>query len=61
MIPGSLSIRRDMMFDIPFLTDFIALQHSRRAVVDRHVQLANAHRLRHEFKLQDQHCNRDLP
>ena len=54
MTPGSLAFRRDTMFDIPFLTDFIALQHSHHAVVDQCVQLANAHRLRHEFKLQDQ-------
>ena len=54
MTPGSLAFRRDMMFDIPFLMDFIALQHSCQAVVDQRVQLANAHCLRHEFKLQDQ-------
>ena len=42
------------MFDTPFLTDFIALQHSCQAVVDKRVQLDNAHRLRHEFQLQDQ-------
>ena len=54
MTPGSLAFRHDMMFDIPFLTDFIALQHSCQAVVDQRVQLGNAHRLRHEFKLQDQ-------
>ena len=54
MTPGSLAFRRDMLFDIPFLTDFIALKHSRQAVVDKRVQLANAHRLRHEFRLQDQ-------
>ena len=54
MTPGSLAFRRDMMFDIPILTDFIALQHSRQAVVDKRVQLANTHRLRHEFQLQDQ-------
>ena len=54
MTPGSLAFRRDMLFNIPFLTDFIALKHSRQAVVDKCVQLANAHRLRHEFRLQDQ-------
>ena len=30
------------------------LQHSRQVVVDKRVQLANTHRLRHEFQLQDQ-------
>ena len=43
MTPGSLALRCDMMFDIPFLTDFIALQHSRQAVIDQRVQRANAH------------------
>ena len=43
-----------MMFDIPFLTDFIALQHSHQAVIDQCVQRANAHRLHHEFQIHDQ-------
>ena len=54
MTPGSLAFRRDMMFDIPFLTDFIALQHSCQAVIDQRVQRANAHHLRHEFQIHDQ-------
>ena len=53
MTPGSLAFRRDMMFDIPFLTDFIALQHSCQAVIDQRVQRANAHRLCHEFQIHD--------
>ena len=54
MTPGSLAFRRDMMFDIPFLMDFIGLRHSHQAVVEKSVELANAHRLHHTFKLQDQ-------
>ena len=54
MTPGSLALQRDMMFDIPFLTDFITLQHSRQAVIDQCVQRANAHHLRHEFQIHDQ-------
>ena len=54
MTPGSLAYQRDMMFGIPFLTDFIALQHSCQAVIDQHVQKANSHHLHHEFQINDQ-------
>ena len=40
------------MFDIPFLTDFIALQLSSQAVIDQRVQRANAHHLR-QFQIHD--------
>ena len=43
-----------MMFNIPFLTDFIALQHSCQAVIDQHVQITNAQCLRHELQIHDQ-------
>ena len=54
MTPGALSFQRDMMFDIPFPTDFIALQHSCQAVINQRVQIANAQRLHHEFQIHDQ-------
>ena len=54
MTPSALAFCCDMMFDIPFLMDFIVLQHSRQAVIDQHVQIANAQCLRHEFQIHDQ-------
>ena len=54
MTPGSLAFRHDMMFDIPFLTDFITIQHSCQAVIDQCVQSVDAHCLRHEFQIHDQ-------
>ena len=54
MTPGALAFRHDMMFNIPFLMDFITLQHSHQALIDQCVQIANAQRLHHEFQIHDQ-------
>ena len=54
LTPGSFAFRRDMFFDLPFLTDILALQTTRQQLVDTRLLRANANRISHDYQVSDQ-------
>ena len=43
-----------MFFDLPFLTDIIALQNTHQQLVDSHLLKENSLRIKHDYKIGDQ-------
>ena len=54
LTPGSFAFHRDMFFDLPFLTDILALQNTRQNLVDMRLLRANASRISHDYQVADQ-------
>ena len=54
LTPGSFAFRRDMFFDLPFLTDILALQTTRQQLVDTRLLRENANRISHDYQVSDQ-------
>ena len=54
LTPGSFAFRQDMFFDLPFLTDVIALQSTCQQLVDSHLLKENASRIKHDYWIGDQ-------
>ena len=54
LTPGSFAFRRDMFFDLPFLTDILALQTTRQQLVDTRLLRENATRISHDYQVSDQ-------
>ena len=54
LMPGSFAFHRDMFFDLPFLTNIVALQQTRQNVVDTCLFCENASRILHDYKVDDQ-------
>ena len=53
LTPGSFAFRRDMFFDLPFLTDIIALQNTRQHLVDTRLLRENAARISNDYRFAD--------
>ena len=53
LTPGSFAFWRDMFFDLPFLTDIIALQNNRQHLVDTRLLRENASRISHDYRVAD--------
>ena len=53
LTPGSFAFRRDMFFDLPFLTDIIALQNTWQHLVDTCLLRENASRISHDYRVAD--------
>ena len=51
---GSFAFRRDMFFDLPFLTDILMLQNTRQHLVDMRLLCENAARFSHDYQVSDQ-------
>ena len=51
---GSFPFRRDMFFDLPLLTDVIALQNTRQQLVDSRLLTENSSRIKHDYKIGNQ-------
>ena len=49
LMPGSFAFCRDMFFDLPFLTDIVALQETRQNLVDTPFFHENASRISHDY------------
>jgi hypothetical protein len=49
--PGSLAFSCNMLLDIPFITDFVALKASRQLQIDKHLLHANASHCPHDFSV----------
>ena len=43
-----------MFFDLPFLTDILALQNTRQQLVDSQLLKENSSRIKHNYKIGDQ-------
>ena len=54
LTPGSFLFRQDMFFDLPFLTDSVALQETHQNLVDTRLFHENASRISHDYKVNDQ-------
>ena len=54
LTPGSFAFRHNMFFDLPFLTDIIALQNTRQHLVDTCLLRKNAVRISHDYQVADQ-------
>ena len=59
LTPGGLVFRRDMYLDIPLIADILTLQTIRQQGIDQRLLKANAQRLHHEFKVNDQVLKRN--
>jgi len=57
--PGSLVFSRDMLVNIPFVADFLALQNSRQLQIDKRLLRANASHISHDYKVNDLIMARD--
>ena len=53
LTPGSFAFHRDMFFDLPLLTDIIALQNTRQQLVDSRLLKENSSRIKHDYKIGD--------
>ena len=51
--PGSLAFARDMLLDLPFIADFVALQQSRQLKIDKRLLQVNSKRIPHDFAVND--------
>ena len=54
LTPGSFAFRHNMFFDLPFLTDIIALQNTRQHLVDTPLLRENAAHISHDYQVDDQ-------
>ena len=54
LTPGSFAFRRDMFFDLPLLTDIMALQNTSQQLVDSRLFKENSSRIKHDYKTGDQ-------
>ena len=54
LTPGSFAFRRDMVFDLPFLTNIIALQNTQQHLVDTRLLQENAAQISHNYHMSDQ-------
>ena len=54
MSPGAVAFRRDMHFNIPLIADIMTLSQMRQAQIDKRLILANAKRIRHDYKKEEQ-------
>ena len=54
LTPGSFAFRQDMFFDLPLLTDMMALQNTRQQLVDSRLLKENSSRIKHDYKISDQ-------
>ena len=50
LTPGSFAFHWDMFFDLPFLTDIIALQNTHQQLVDSCLLKENSSRIKHDYK-----------
>ena len=53
LTPGSFAFRHDMFFDLPFLTDIVALQETHQTLVDTCLFHENASHISHDYKVND--------
>ena len=53
LTPGSFAFCRDMFFDLPLLTDIIALQNTRQQLVDSRQLKENSPRIKHDYRIGD--------
>lgn len=51
--PGSLVFQRDMLLDIPIISDILTLTQHRQAMIDKRLLRANAARISHDYKVGD--------
>ena len=54
LTPGSFTFRHDMFFDLPFLTDILALQNTQQHLVDTCLLRENAACISHNYQVSDQ-------
>ena len=54
LTPCSFAFRRDMFFDLPFLTNIIALQNTQQHLVDMHLLRKNTACISHDYQVADQ-------
>ena len=54
LTPGSFAFRRGMFFDLPLLTDIMALQNTRQRLVDSRLLKEISSRIKHDYKIGDQ-------
>ena len=54
LTPGSFAFRHDMFFDLPFLTDIIALQNTRQHLVNTCLLRENTACISHDYQVADQ-------
>ena len=54
LTPGSFAFCRDMFFDLPFLTDIIALQNTQQHLVDTRLLCENATCISHDYQVTNQ-------
>ena len=52
--PGSIAFRRDMFLNIPLIADIITLSELRQLQIDKRLLKANAKRIPHDYKINDQ-------
>ena len=55
---ASFAFRWDMFFDLPFITDVIALQNTRQQLVDSQLLKEISSRIKHDYKIRDQILNK---
>ena len=48
-----MAFGRDMLLDIPFIADILAIQENRQHLVDKRLLRANAQRVRHDYAVGD--------
>ena len=51
--PGSLVFQRDMLLDIPIISDILTLTQHRQAMIDKRLLRANAASISHDYKVGD--------
>ena len=54
LTPGSFAFCRDMFFDLPLLTDIMALQNTHQQLVDSRLLKENSSWIKHDYKIRDQ-------
>ena len=54
LTPGSFTFCWDMFFDLPFLTDILALQNTSQQLVDSRLLKEDSSRIKHDYKIGDQ-------
>ena len=54
LTPGSFAFRWDMFFDLPLLTDIMALQNTHQQLVDSRLLKKNSSQIKHDYKIGDQ-------
>jgi transposase InsO family protein len=52
--PGGLAFGRDMVLNIPLMTDLVALRANRQQLIDRRLIAANAKRFSYDYKVGDE-------